>query len=95
VVDNKLERGPVSNMMAALPNIGGPSVQRPQSLAHAHYFTACSNAAKMGKLLKFARVPQTGKSISAASGPKFDILWGRLEDILLFNKFFSDCRYVP
>jgi len=22
-------------------------------------------------------------------------LWGHVEDILLLNKFFSDCRYVP
>ena len=34
-------------------------------------------------------------SISAASRPKFTILWGRVEEILLFNKLFSDCRYVP
>ena len=33
--------------------------------------------------------------ISAASRPKFTILWGPVEDILLLNKFFSDCRYVP
>ena len=38
---------------------------------------------------------QTNETISAASGPKFTILWGHLEDILLRNKFFSDCRYVP
>jgi len=43
-------------------------------------------------LLKFAGVPQTTGSISAASGPKFTILWGYVEDILLLNKFFSDCR---
>jgi len=41
--------------------------------------------------LKFGGVPQTNETISAASGPKFTILWGHLEDILLLNKFFSDC----
>jgi len=40
-------------------------------------------------------VPQTTGPISAASRPKFTILWGHLEEILLLNKFFSDCRYVP
>jgi len=55
----------------------------------------CSNAAKSWKLFKFAGVPQTGKPISAAGGLKFTILWGHLEDILLLNKFFSDCRCVP
>jgi len=31
---------------------------------------------------------QTTGSITAASGPKFTILWGDLKDILLLNKFF-------
>jgi len=38
--------------------------------------------------LKFAGVPQTNETISAASGPKFTILWGHLEEILLLNIFF-------
>jgi len=45
-----------------------------------------SNAAKTRNPL--ARVPQTTGSISAASGPKFTILWGHLEEILLLDKFF-------
>jgi len=48
----------------------------------------CSNAAKTRNLLKFAGVPQTTASISAASAPKFTILRGHVEDILLLNKFF-------
>jgi len=48
----------------------------------------CSKVAKLRKPLKLAGVPQTGKPISAASGPKFTILWGHLEDILLLNNFF-------
>ena len=55
----------------------------------------CSNAAKMRNPLKLAGVPQTNETISAASRAKFTILWGHLEEILLLNKFFSDCRYVP
>jgi len=38
--------------------------------------------------LKFGGVPQTNETISTASGPKFTILWGHLEDILLLNNFF-------
>ena len=49
---------------------------------------SCSNAAKTRNPLKFAGVPQTGKPISAASGPKFTILSGHAEEVLLFNKFF-------
>ena len=47
------------------------------------------------ELLKLPGVPQTNETISAASGPKFTILWRHVEEILLLNKFFSDCRYVP
>ena len=55
----------------------------------------CSNAAKMQNPSKLAGVPQINEAISAASMPKFTILWGHLEEILLLNKFFSDCLYVP
>ena len=36
-----------------------------------------------------------GKPISSTNGPKFTILWKHLDEILLLNKFFSDCRYTP
>ena len=49
----------------------------------------CSNAAKMRNPLKFAGVPQTRQQISAVSRPKFTILSGHVEDVLLSNKFFS------
>jgi len=52
----------------------------------------CSNAAKTRNALKFAWVPQTRQQISAASRPKLAILYYHLGEILLFNKFFSDCR---
>jgi len=48
----------------------------------------CSNTAKRQNSLQFVGVPQTTEWISAASGPKFAILWGHVEDILLLNKFF-------
>ena len=48
----------------------------------------CSNAAKTRNPLKLAGVPQTNEMISAASEPKFTILWGHVENILLLNKFF-------
>jgi len=76
------------NVMVNLPNIGGALYSKPQSLADAHYYMPCSNAAKTRNQLKFGRMPQTNKMISAASGPKFTILWWHLEDILLLNKFF-------
>jgi len=55
-------------MMVALPNIGGALYSTPQSLANAHYYMPCSNAAKTRNQLKFGGVPQSNETISAASG---------------------------
>jgi len=78
------------NLMVALQNIGGALFSTPQSLADAHYYMSCSNAAKTQNPLKFVGVPQTTGWISAANGPKFAILWAPVEDISLslLNKFF-------
>ena len=83
-----LECGPMPNLMVALPNIGGALCSTPQSLADAHYLLPCSNAAKTRKPLKVAGVPQTPERISAASRPKFTILWRHVEDISVLNKLF-------
>jgi len=48
----------------------------------------CSNDAKTQNPLKLSGVPQTNETISAASGPKFTILCGHVQEILLLNKFF-------
>jgi len=85
------------NVMAALPNrpIGGAFFQRRKVwLTHATT-VPCSNAAKTRVPLKLVGVPQTNETISAASRPKFAVLCGHVGQILLFNRFFSDCRYVP
>jgi len=83
------------NVMVTLPHTGGALCSTPQSLADARYYMPCSNAAKTRKPKKVAQVPQTPETISAASGPKFTILWARVDEILLLNKFFSDCQYMP
>ena len=71
------------NVMAALPNIGGHSVQCRKVWLTPTTTVPCSNAAKMRNLLKFARVPQTRQKFSAASGLKFTILWGHVEEICI------------
>jgi len=76
------------NVMAALPNIGGALCSTPQSLGDAHYQSAVQYAAKTRNPLKLARVTQSRQQISAVSGPNFTILWRRVEEILLFSKFF-------
>ena len=73
------------NVMAALPNIGG-ALCSTQSLVDAHYTRVpCSNTAKTRNPLKFAGLPQTTAPISAACGPKFIILRGHVEKVLLLN----------
>jgi len=71
-----------------LPNIGGPSVQRRKIWLTPTTRVPCSNAAKTRNPLKFAEVPQTNETISAASGPKFTILWGHVEEMRLLKNFF-------
>ena len=55
----------------------------------------CENQNKAQNPLKFVGVPQTRQQISAVSRPKFTILSGHVEEVLLLNTFFSDCRYMP
>jgi len=88
VIQEKLECGPMPNLVVALPIIGGALCSTPQSLADAHHYMPCSNAAKTQKPLKFVGVPQTPEPISAVSGSKFTILSGHVEEVLLLNKFF-------
>jgi len=91
----ELECGPMPNVMAALPNRWRPLVQcRKVSLTPSTRMP-CSNAAKTRDPLKLAGVLQTNEKISAASRLNLTILLGHVGEILLFNKFFSDCQYVP
>jgi len=53
-----------------------------------------SNAAKTQNPLKFAAEPQPPEPISAASEPKFTILRGHVEEVLLLNKFFQLSIYA-
>jgi len=91
IIVYKLECGPMPIVMAALSNIGGtvaPCVQRRKVWLTPTTRVPCSNAAKTRNPLKFAGVPKTRQQISAASEPKFAILWGHVDEILLFNTFF-------
>jgi len=76
------------NVMVALPNIGGALCSTPKVWLTPTTRVPCSNAAKTRNQLKFAGLPQTNETISAASGPKFIVLWGHVGEILLLNKFF-------
>ena len=80
------------------PPCRGNLCSTPQSLAEATTTVPCSYATKTRNPLKFAGVPQTIGPISiTAGGPKFTILWGHVEEILLLNKFFfrlSICALV-
>ena len=91
----KLECGPMPNVMPPCPIQVAPSVQRRKVSLTPSTRVLCSKTAKTRNPLKLAGVPQTNKTISAVSRPKFTILYGMCRgEILLFNKFFSDCRQV-
>jgi len=77
------------NVMADLPNIGGALCSTPQFGLTPTTRVPCSNTAKTQNPLKLPGVPQTNETISAASGPKFTILWGHVQEILLLNNFFQ------
>ena len=62
------------NVMVALPNIDGALCSSSKVWLTPTTRMPCSNAAKTPNPLKFAGVPQTNETISAASGPKFTIL---------------------
>jgi len=84
----KLECGPMSDVIAALPNIGGALCSTSQSLADAHYYARAVMLPRCETRWNLQGVPQTCQWISAVSGPKFTILSGHVEEVLLFNKFF-------
>jgi len=66
------------------------------NVADAHYQSAVQyNAAKTRNPLTLAGLLQTRQQIAAASGPKFPILLGHVQEILLFNNFFPGCRRMP
>jgi len=65
-----------------------PSVQRRKVWLTPTTSVPCSNAAKTRNPMKYARVPQTRQQILAVSRPKFTVLSGHVEKVLLFNKFF-------
>jgi len=71
---------PMPNVMAALPNIGGPSVQWRKVWLMPTTRVTCSNTAKTRNPLKLTGVPQTTELISAVSGPSSphcEDMWGR------------------
>ena len=69
----QLECGPMPNVLAALPNIGGALCSTPQCLADARYTRVlCSNAAKTQNPLKFAgypKPPDRSQSLVGRSSP--------------------------
>jgi len=76
------------NVMAALPNIGGALCSTPQFGWRSLIDCRAVKLPKTRNPLKLPGVPQTNETISAASTPKFTILCGHVEEILLLKKFF-------
>jgi len=89
----QLECGPMPNVMVALPNIGGALCSTPQSLADAHTWLPCSNAAKTRRLLKLAGVPQTNQTVlypyRCTDGVKFGTEEGQRSPIISIGIYFT------
>ena len=75
------------NLMVALPNVGGALCSTPQ-FGWRPLLECCAVTLPRCKTHWNYLGCQTNETISAASGPKFTILWGHVEEILLLNKFF-------
>jgi len=87
-------------MWANAQRDGRPAEHRWRPLFNAAKFgwrpqMPCSNAAKTRNPLKFAGMPETTGSISAASGPKFAILWGHVETYYCLTSFFPIVDMCP
>ena len=85
--DRKRRKKIKLEMWANAQRDGRPAEYRWRPVCNAAVWL-CSNATKTRNPLKFAGVPQTNEAISAASGPKFTMLYERMGKILLLNKFF-------
>ena len=77
------------NVMAALPNIGGAVCPTPQFGWRPLVECRAVTLPRRETCWNYLGYPQINEMISAASGPKFTILWGHVEEILLLNKFLS------
>ena len=95
ISDKKLlECGPMPNVMVALPNIGGALCSTPQSLADAHYLTACSNAAKRESRLNLQgclKLANRSQPLVGRSSPYCEDIWRTY----CCSTSFSQCKYVP
>jgi len=78
-------------MWANAQRDGRPAEYRWRHLFNAAVWLTSSTKVPCSKTrnpLKLAGVPQTRQQISAVSGPKFTILCGHVEEVLLFNSLF-------
>jgi len=82
------------NVMAVLPNISAPSVQRRNVWLTPTTRVPCSNAAKTRKRLKYAGVPQTGlvnqsQPLVGRSSPCYEDMWRRYCCLTVFFRLSS------
>jgi len=86
----------MSNVMAALPNIGGALCSTPQSLADAHYKMPYSNAANTRYPLKLAgctKLTNRSQPLVGRSSPYCKYMWGRYCCLTTFFRL-SICALV-
>ena len=74
------------NVMAALPHIDGALCSTPQNLADAQYWNAVQQRCQDAKPVEICR----GDPNSPTDLTHY--IMRTVEEVLLLNKFFSDCR---
>jgi len=82
----------MTNVMAALPNIGGALCSTPQSLVDATTRVPCSNAAKTRNPLKLPGVHQTNETLRVFKLRRYSPT--KLCDdaqMAIFGDFFASC----
>jgi len=85
---HQLECGPMPNLMVALPNIGGALCSMPQSLADDPLLDAVQQRCQDAKPVEICRGAPNSQTNLSLSGPKFTILSGPVQEVLLLNNFF-------
>ena len=76
------------NVIAALPNISGVLCSTPQFGWRPLLECRAVTLPRRETRWNYLGCPKTNEKISAASGPKFTIQWGHVEEMLLLNIFF-------
>jgi len=91
----QLECGPMPNMMAALLNIGGALCSTPQFGWRLLLECRAVTLPRRETRWNLQGCPKLANRSQPLVGRCSPLLSGHMEEVLIFNKFCSDCRHMP